>query len=81
MIKIYDNYRKQWLEPMAILFGKDNLIWRVEACEINADPIADGWYIFSDDELKNIAIIGDISLNTELISDDHKSEYLGEMEW
>jgi len=67
MIKIWDNHNKQWLEPMKINFGKDGIIWRVTACKPGEDPISDGWYSIIDDGLKKIAIIGDISMNVELI--------------
>lgn len=68
-IKIWDNFNKQWLEPMSIYFGKDNVIWKVKACKPNEDPLSDGWYDLMGDDLKNIAIIGDFNYNTELLPD------------
>lgn len=72
-IKIWDSKNKQWLEPMAIYFGKDNTIHRIEACEIEADPLSDGWYTFEGDDLKYIAIDGGIEMNTELFPNAHQS--------
>ena len=45
-IKIYDSINKQWLEPIAVYFGKDNSIWKITACKIGEDPISDGWFDF-----------------------------------
>ena len=42
-IKIWDNHNKQWLEPMAIFFGKENTIWKVTACKIGENPLNEGW--------------------------------------
>jgi len=67
MIKIWDNANKQWLEPMAIFFGKDNTIYMVHACKPNEDPIVDGWYTIKGEQLKKIAITGDIKHNTKLL--------------
>lgn len=67
MIKIWDDHNKQWLEPMEINFGKDGSIWRVVACKHGEDPLSDGWYNLIDNDLKKIAIIGDIRMNVELI--------------
>lgn len=66
-IKIWDNHNQQWLEPMAIFFGKDNAICRVNACKEGDDPLSKGWYDLQGDDLKKIAIIGDINCNKELI--------------
>lgn len=66
-IKIWDNHNKQWLEPMAIFFGKNNSISKVSACTIGANPISDGWYDLQGDDLNKIAIVGDISFNPELM--------------
>lgn len=65
-IKIWDNHNKQKLEPIAIFFGKENTIWRVAACKPGDDPITDGWYDLQGDDLKHIAIIGDINYNVHL---------------
>ena len=66
-IRIWDNHNKQWLEPMAIYFGKDNAIWKVDACKLNEEPLKDGWYDLKGDDLKQIAIVGDFNYNTELL--------------
>ena len=66
-IKIWDNHNKQWLEPMAIYFGKDNTIWKVDAYKPNEEPLKDGWYDLKGDDLKQIAIVGDFNYNTELL--------------
>lgn len=66
-IKIWDDYNKQWLEPIAIFFGKDNSIWRVTACKVGDDPLSNGWYDLQNEDLKKIAIIGDINWNEHLI--------------
>jgi len=67
MIKIWDNHNSQWLEPMAINFGKDGVIWRVTACKPGDDPLSDGWYDLQGDDLNKIAIIGDIKMNEDLV--------------
>lgn len=69
MVKIFDHTNKQWLEPIAIYFGKDNLIWRVEANIPGEDPISDGWYMFKNEDLCKISIIGEINHNIELLND------------
>lgn len=56
MIKIWDNKNEQWLEPMVIFFGKDDSIWRVQACKPGDDPLSDGWYDIQGEALKNITI-------------------------
>lgn len=66
-IKIWDSHNQQWLEPMSIFFGKDNIIWRINACKIGEDPLSDGWYDLKGDDLNKIAIIGDIKMNIELL--------------
>ena len=66
-IKIWDNHNKQWLEPMVINFGKEGLIWRVTACKPGEDPLSDGWYDLEGEDLKKIAITGDINMNIELL--------------
>lgn len=66
-IKIWDNHNKQWLEPMAIFFGRDNTIWKVDAIVPGADPLTDGWYDLQGEDLKKISITGDISHNPELM--------------
>lgn len=68
-IKIWDNHNKQWLEPMVIVFGLDNTIAKVNACKPGENPLSDGWYNLQGEDLKKIAIIGDINHNTELIPD------------
>lgn len=69
-IKIWDNHNKQWLEPMAIFFGKDNVIWKVDAVKPGEDPLSDGWYALEGKDLKKIAITGDIEFNTKLLPKD-----------
>lgn len=66
-IKIWDNYNKQWLEPISIFFGKDNTIYKVSARKPNENALRNGWYDFEEENLKHIAIIGDLNFNTELI--------------
>ena len=66
-IKIWDSVNKQWLEPMAIFFGKDNTVWKVDAVIPGDDPISDGWYSLQGNDLNKIAIIGDIEYNKHLI--------------
>lgn len=66
-IKIWDNHNQQWLEPMAIFFGKENTIWRVAACKIGEEPLSDGWYDLQGDDLKKIAIVGDFNWNIDLL--------------
>lgn len=66
-IRIWDNVNKQWLEPMAIYFKDNNTIERVTAIKPDDDPLTDGWYDIKNDDLKHIAIIGDINFNVNLI--------------
>ena len=66
-IKIWDNQNKQWLDPMAIYFGKDNIISKIQACAPIPDPLSDGCYDIEGDDLKKVAIIGDINYNTDLL--------------
>lgn len=66
-IKIWDNHNKQWLEPMVIYFGKDNTICNIHACIPGDDPVSDGWYDLKGDDLKKIAIVGEVNYNTELL--------------
>jgi hypothetical protein len=68
-IKIYDSKNKVWLEPMSILFGKDNTIWKITACGIGEDPLTDGYYTYFEKDLIHVAITGDINFNTNLIKD------------
>lgn len=69
-IKIWDSRNEQWLEPMAIYFGKENTIWKINAVKSGEDPLSDGWYDIQGEDLKKIAIIGDLKYNVELLSDD-----------
>lgn len=69
-IKIWDSHNKQWLEPMAIYFGKDNIIWKVQAIVPGDDPLSDGWYDLHGKDLEKISISGDLSLNPELMPKD-----------
>jgi hypothetical protein len=66
-IKIWDTHNKQWLEPMAIYFGRDNQIWKVDAITPGSDPLSDGWYDLRGEDLDKIAITGDITLNPHLM--------------
>lgn len=69
-MKVWDNSNKQWLEPIAIFFGKENIVWRVEACIPGEDPLTDGWYTFVGDDLTKISISGSITHNPELMPTD-----------
>lgn len=66
-IKIWDNHNQQWLEPVAIFFGKDNTMWRVVACKFGEEALSDGWYDLQGGDLKKIAIVGDFNWNTDLL--------------
>lgn len=66
-IQIWDNHNRQWLEPIAIFFGKENTVWKVQACLPGANPLTDGWYDIEGDALSRIAITGEISHNTGLL--------------
>lgn len=70
MIKIWDNHNKQWLEPMAIFFGKDNSICRIEALKPGDVPLDNGWYKLEGKDLKKIAITGQLNYNSELLPKD-----------
>jgi len=67
-IEIWDDHNKQWLEPITIFFGKDNTIWRVTACKVGEDPLSDGWYDLQGEDLKKIAIVGDLNWNLNLLN-------------
>ena len=75
-IKIWDSVNNQWLEPMAIFFGKENTVWKVTACKIGEDPLSDGWYDLHGDDLKKIAITGSFSWNTHLLPSTKQSTIL-----
>jgi hypothetical protein len=66
-IKIWDSHNQQWLEPMAIYFGKDNSIWKIDAVKPGDDPLTDGWYDLRGEDLKKISIIGEIKHNESLL--------------
>lgn len=66
-IKIWDSRNRQWLKPMAIYFGKENTIWKIDAIKPGTDPLSDGWYDIQGEDLKKVAIIGDFEYNTELL--------------
>ena len=66
-VKIWDNSNKQWLEPMVIFFGKGNSIWKVQAVVPGEDPLSDGWYDLTGNDLQEISITGDIEFNPELL--------------
>lgn len=55
--KIWDKYNKQWLEPMALFFGKENSIWKVSAKKPNEDALSDGWYDLVEKDLKKIEFV------------------------
>lgn len=66
-VKIWDSHNRQWLEPMAIFFDKENTIRRLTACKTGSDPISDGWYDLQGEDLKKVAIVGDFNWNTNLL--------------
>ena len=66
-MKIWDAWNKQWLEVMAIYFGKDGSIWKIDACDIGSDPLSDGWYDLQGVDLDYIAIDENLRINTHLI--------------
>lgn len=70
MIKIWDNHNKQWLEPMAIFFGRDNSISRIDACKPGDEPLDNGWYKLEGKDLEKIAIAGDLNYNSDLLPKD-----------
>ena len=72
-IKIWDDRNKQWLEPISIFFGKDGVIWRIEANKLGEDPLTDGWYKIYDEHLFVVAVDGVISHNVGLIPDEQRS--------
>lgn len=71
-IKIYDSHNKQWLEPIAIFFGKENSIWRITAVKPDESPLDDGWYDLQGDDLNKVAIVGDFQFNNHLIPKEEK---------
>ena len=70
-VYIWDNHNKQWLQPMAIFFGEDGVIWKINAVKPGEDPLSDGWYDLQGDDLKKIAIC-DIKCNTKLLPKNKK---------
>ena len=66
-VKIWDNYNKQWLEPMMICFRRDGVVSKVSACVVGADPISDGWFDIQGEDLRQIAITGEVSFNAYLL--------------
>jgi hypothetical protein len=73
-IKIWDSRNRQWLEPMAIYFGKENTIWKIDAVKVGEDPLSDGWYDIQGEDLKKIAVIGDINHNVHLVENEKKKK-------
>jgi hypothetical protein len=67
MIKVYNSKTGKWLEPMILFFGKDGVIWRVDAVEPNEDPMYDGWYKIEGDDLQYVSIVGDVQHGIELL--------------
>ena len=74
-IKIWDNHNKQWLEPIAIYFGTGKHIWQVVASRPGENPLEDGRYTITGDALSQIAIVGDVNYNTNLLPDSRLEEY------
>jgi len=67
-IKIWDDHNKQWLKPTAIYFDSDGKIHRVSAMKLeHTDSLRDGWYTIIDEDLKKIAITGEIEHNLNLL--------------
>lgn len=66
-MKIYNSLNKEWLEPIAIFFGKGDLIYRILANKIGENALDDGWYDIQGDLLNHIAICGEIELNNHLL--------------
>lgn len=62
--KIWDKWNKQWLEPMALFFGKENQIWKINACVPNTEPLKDGWYDLNEEDLKQIEFVKGTGLKT-----------------
>lgn len=75
-IKIWDNYNKQWLEPVTLFFGDGGVIWRVDAKIPGENPLQDGWFSIQGDQLNDIAIKGDVTLNNHLLPVDEDTEDL-----
>jgi hypothetical protein len=73
-IKIWDSRNRQWLEPMSIYFGKENTIWKIDAVKAGEDPLSDGWYDIQGEDLKKIAVIGDIKHNVHLVENEKKKK-------
>lgn len=78
-IRIWDSHNLQWLEPISISFNNKNEIARVCACMPNADILKDGWYDLKGDDLNKIAIVGDISMNVELVPKEGTINILNEV--
>lgn len=74
-IRIWDSHNNQWLEPMTIYFGKDNVIWKVAAIIKDEDPLSDGWYDLEGDDLEKIAIVGGFNYNEHLVPLDERNKF------
>lgn len=61
---------------MVIYFGKDNVIWKIDACKIGDDPLSDGWYNLQGEDLKKIAVVGDLNINTHLLPESNTTEFI-----
>lgn len=73
-MRIWDNYNKQWLEPMVIYFGADQEVWKIDAVKKGEYPLEDGWYSLQGEDLEHIAIDGEIELNKHLIPKDESED-------
>jgi len=70
-IKIWDSHNKQWLSPMALYFDSNDDVCRISACKVGVtDTLSEGWYIIEKEDLKKVAITGEITLNPHLLPND-----------
>lgn len=66
-IRIWNNKNKKWYEPISIMFDKECKIWKITAIIEGEDSLSSKWYDFHEPDLSNIAIVGNINFNINLI--------------
>lgn len=67
-LKIWDTHNKQWLRPISIYFDPDGNVHMVHAMKMeHTDMLKDGWYKLEGDDLKKIAITGNVTMNEKLL--------------
>jgi uncharacterized phage-associated protein len=70
MVYIWDGVNKQWLEPMSIHFDNNGLICKISACKPGAEPLGDGYYNITGEDINKVSIVGQIKVNNHILAND-----------